>query len=136
MTEKPTPPTLIVSQLIRRYSGNIEANPDLSGVASHVRISARLGKGVTSSPVASPGAGVYPNPVHPRAEALPLRHYQAVPPGPDQGAFAPPGPTTRSIPPGPGPAVRWTDQGLVPPLNRAGHCGACQREGRRHGRQR
>jgi hypothetical protein len=30
----------------------------------------------------------------------------------------------------------WTALGLVPPLNRAGLCGACQRKRKRHGRQR
>jgi hypothetical protein len=46
-----------------------------------------------------------------------------------RGAFAPPGPTTGSVPPGPGPAVCWTDHGLVPPLDRAGYCGASNVKG-------
>src|SRR5690242_7786968 len=82
-------PTLSVRQLVGAILEIREPQHDLSCFASHVRISARLGKGVTSSPVASPGAGVFPNPMHPRAEASPLRLDQAVPPGPDQGLSRP-----------------------------------------------
>src|SRR5690349_11306841 len=66
-----------------------EPQHDLSCFASHVRYNRTLDKGVASPPVVSPGAGVFPNPVHPRAKALPLVP-PGVPPGPDQGAFAPP----------------------------------------------
>lgn len=43
--ERATPPTLSLSQPGRWYSGNIGAGVSLSCLASHARISARLGKG-------------------------------------------------------------------------------------------
>src|SRR5260370_38805971 len=50
-------PTLIVRQWVSAILEIREPQHGLPCFASHARISARLGKGVTSSPVASPRAG-------------------------------------------------------------------------------
>src|SRR5436190_15436212 len=99
-------PTLTIRQRVGDILEIREPQHDLSCFASHVRISARLGKGAPSAPVASPGAGVFHNPMHPRAEALPLRLHQAVPPGPDQGL-------SRPLDPRPGVSLLDLDQHLL-----------------------
>src|SRR5260370_12266810 len=81
-------PTLIVRQWVSAILEIREPQHGLPCFASHARISARLGKGVTSSPVASPRAGG-------------SSHFPSPPPPPRR----PPEPPNRAIPPAPSP---WT----------------------------
>src|SRR5260370_24524258 len=76
-------PTLIVRQWVSAILEIREPQHGLPCFASHARISARLGKGVTSSPVASPrarGSSQFPSPPPP-VPSQQQPHSPRIPPG-------------------------------------------------------
>jgi hypothetical protein len=94
------------SSISRCYSGNVRAAARLLCFESHARLCRAAWQGGHFVPRCIPRSRGFSQPLHPRAEALPLRLHQAVPPGPDQGL-------SRPLDPRPGVSLLDLDQHLL-----------------------